>query len=266
MPDRLPKLIEEQQNQGRQIMAVTANACATTAGLYDPLDEVGAVCNEVNIWFHVDGAHGASALLSAKHRSLLKGLERADSLIWDTHKMLRTPGLAAAVLVKDHRTLDHTFAQDASYLFHDKNQPGIDFLARTIECTKAGLGLKFFMGLAADGEQGLADYVEGRYALAQEAADLIEAHPRFTVAVEPESNIVCFRMTDKTDAAQLELRKKLLETGESYVSSTNYMGQRWLRFTFMNPATTLQDVEHTLALLLNLADGNDETSNSPNSG
>ena len=73
---------------------------------------------------------------------------------------MRTPTVCAAVLVRNHKTIDHAFQQEASYLFHEKEQPGFDFMHRTIECTKAGLGLKFFMVLASLGEKGLAEHIE----------------------------------------------------------------------------------------------------------
>ena len=102
----------------------------------------------------------ASALLGEGTRALLDGVELADSLVWDAHKLMRTPTLCAAVLLRDARDLDGAFKQEASYLFHDKEQPGVDFIHRTVECTKAGLGLRFFAVLAALGEEGLARYVQ----------------------------------------------------------------------------------------------------------
>lgn len=251
--DALEQTIAEQQAAGKTIMAVAANAGCTAAGLYDDLERIGGICEAHGLWLHVDGAHGASVLLSGQYKSLMKGIEKASSLIWDAHKMMRTPGLCAAVLFRNHAHLDSAFTQEASYLFHDKEQVGFDAITRTIECTKAGLGLRFFMVLAAEGEQGLAAYVESRTRLAAEAAALVRAHPEFELAVEPQSNIVCFRHTGCTGAQQLELRKKLLASGESYITTTNFAGRRWLRCTFMNPLTSLDDVQHMLDQLVHEA-------------
>ncbi|MEJ2118284.1 MAG: pyridoxal-dependent decarboxylase, partial [Alphaproteobacteria bacterium] len=143
-PGKLGDFITGLQRQNSVILAVVANACSTAVGLYDPLRDVAEVCGDRGVWLHVDGAHGASALVSERHRSLLDGVEMADSLVWDAHKMLRTPTLCAAVLVRDHRDLDNAFQEEASYLFHEKDQPGFDFIHRTVECTKAALGLKVF--------------------------------------------------------------------------------------------------------------------------
>ncbi|BDG09531.1 pyridoxal phosphate-dependent decarboxylase family protein [Anaeromyxobacter paludicola] len=257
VPDRLPAALDALRDEGRAVMAVVASACSTAAGLYDPLREVGALCRERGLWLHVDGAHGASALLSERLRHRLDGIALADSVVWDAHKMLRTPTVCAAVLVRDHRTLDGAFQQDASYLFHEKDEPGFDFLHRTVECTKAALGLRLFLALAAEGEGALARYVERQTALAAEAAALLARTPGFEVAVAPESNIVCFRVAG-SDERQLELRRRLLAQGRHYVSSTLFRGRRWLRLALMNPATRLEDVAamaDELRALLGAAEG-----------
>jgi L-2,4-diaminobutyrate decarboxylase len=247
-PDGLRAALRRARDGGRRVLAVVASACSTPAGLYDPLREVAACCREAGAWLHVDGAHGASALLSPRLRRLLDGVELADSVAWDAHKMLRAPVLCAAVLVRDARALDGAFQQEASYLFHDKDEPGFDFLHRTVECTKAALGLKVFVALAAEGEAALARHVERQTDLAAAAAELVAREPGLELAVRPESNIVCFR-ADGSDALQLELRRRLLARGDHYVSTTQYRGRRWLRLALMNPATELADVERLLAEL-----------------
>jgi len=197
------------------------------------------------VWMHVDGAHGASALLSDRHCGLLDGVDLADSMVWDAHKLMRTPTLCAAVLVRDAATLDRAFEQEASYLFHDKAQPGVDFIHRTVECTKAGLGLRFFAVLGALGEQGLAHYVERQYGLAAEAFRLFRAQDDFECPVEPQSNILCFRVRG-TDAAQIAVRDALIAQGRFHLSTVSLGGKRYLRATFMSPATTLADVSRLI--------------------
>jgi L-2,4-diaminobutyrate decarboxylase len=241
LADRIPAMVSRVRSEGRRPMALVANACSTALGLYDPLAEISAACRQHGIWFHVDGAHGASALLSEKHRGLLRGVENADSLVWDAHKLLRTPTLCAAVLLRDAQTLDHAFQQEASYLFHDKNQPGVDFINRTVECTKAGLGLRFFAVLASLGEKGLAAYVERQFALARDAHGYLSSLPDFQCPVEPEANILCFRVRG-TDDLQIEVRDALIADGSFHLSTAEFAGRRYLRVSFMNPDTTMKDV------------------------
>jgi L-2,4-diaminobutyrate decarboxylase len=253
-PDRLAATLAGLRAEGKLVLAVVANACSTAAGLYDPLRETGRLCREQGVWLHVDGAHGASALVSPRLRHLLDGVELADSLVWDAHKMLRAPTLCAAVLVRDARWLDAAFRQDASYLFHPKDEPGFDFMPRSVECTKAGLGLRLFLVLASEGEGALADHVERQTALARTAAARLARAPGLEVAVAPESNIVCFRVAGGDDR-QLEVRRRLLAGERHYVSSAVFRGRRWLRLALMSPATGEAELERLVAAVTAAAGG-----------
>ncbi|RAI44318.1 pyridoxal phosphate-dependent decarboxylase family protein [Rhodoplanes roseus] len=247
-PARLGGFLADLKTSGAVPIAVVATACATALGLYDPLRDIAAACREHGVWLHVDGAHGASALVSPRLRRLLDGIALADSVVWDAHKMLGTSTLCAAVLVRDHADLDHAFREEASYLFHDKDQPGIDLIHRTVECTKAAIGLKAFFALAAGGERTIAATIERQTDLAVAAAARLRAEPDFEVAVEPETNIVCVRL-DGRDALQMALRRRLTEDGDFYVSTTEALGRRWLRLALMNPATEMADIEALIARL-----------------
>jgi L-2,4-diaminobutyrate decarboxylase len=248
IPEYLPEVYERLRGDGKRPIALVANACNTPVGSYDPLRAIGEFCRAREIWFHVDGAHGASALLSDKYRHLLDGIDLADSVIWDAHKMMRTPPLCAAVLVRDHRDLDRAFQQEASYLFHDKNQPGVDFMHRTVECTKSGLGLKLFFVIAALGEKGLAAYIDRQCGLAAEAYAYLLTQAGIECPVAPQSNILCFRIQG-TDRDQLAHRDRLIASGEFHLSTTLFKGRRYLRMVFMSPQTTLDDVKALVAAL-----------------
>ena len=247
-PDRLPAAWDRLTGDGKRAIALVANACSTALGLYDPLEEVAAFCAERGVWLHVDGAHGAGALLSGELSPRMRGVQRADSLVWDLHKLARAPTVCAAVLVRDASSLDRAFQQEASYLFHDKDQPGFDFIHRTVECTKAGLGLRFFAVLAALGERGLAAYVERQYRVTREAYELIAAQPDFECAAAPQSNILCFRQK-ADDERQMALRARILAEGGFYLSTAVHGGRRWLRLVFMNPDTGLAEVRRLLERL-----------------
>ena len=252
IPARMGATYQRLRDDGRRAVALVANACSTAVGIYDPLDEIGDFCRQHGLWFHVDGAHGASALLSDTHRHLLRGAAKADSLVWDAHKMMRTPTVCAAVLVRDHRTLDAAFQQEASYIFHDKEQPGFDLIHRTVECTKAGLGLRLFLSLAAVGERGMAAYIDRQYAVTLQAYEYLQAQPDIDCAVRPQANILCFRLHGD-DELQLRLRDELIAAGHYYLSTTAFRGQRYLRAVFMNPHTSLQHVKELVAEIRHLA-------------
>jgi L-2,4-diaminobutyrate decarboxylase len=242
VPDRLPAACARVEAGGKRVLALIANAGTTALGLYDPLQEIGAFCRERNVWFHVDGAHGGPALLTNKYRGLMRGVELADSFTMNMHKLMRVTAFCTALLVRDARTLDEAFTQEASYLFYEKEQPGFDFLHRTIECTKPVLGLKFFMVLAELGEAGLAEYIERQFDLTAQVYDYLQSLPDFECPVEPQSNILCFRVKGVREG-HLALRDRLLARGDYYVSSALLNGQRYLRLTLTNPATSLDEIK-----------------------
>lgn len=242
-PDRLATVLERCVAAGRRPMALVAVACATSTGLHDDLRAIGAFCTAHGIWLHVDAAHGGSALLSDRHRHLLDGIEQADSVVWDAHKMLRTSGLCAAVLVRHGPDLPAAFQQRAEYLLYEGESVGFDLLDRAVESTKTTLGLKVFLSLAWAGEHGLGNYVASRYEMAMLFHDALSREPGVTCPYVPESNIVCFRVAG---ADQLEIRDRLLATGRLHIGATVINGERHLRLVVTAPDTD----ERTLIELL----------------
>jgi L-2,4-diaminobutyrate decarboxylase len=252
-PAALADAVRRAEADGRRPMALVAASCATSTGLHDDLRAIGRFCREHGIWFHVDAAHGASALLSPAHRPLLRGIELADSVVWDAHKMLRTSSVCAAVLVRETTRLDAAFQQRASYLiYEDAEAAGPDLLGRQVECTKAPLGLKVFLNLAFRGERGLAGYVARQYDKTLRFWELISAREGFECLCRPESNILCFRYGGDAEL-QVELRERLLAEGRFHLSSTEVNGERWLRMAVMAPATGESTIEELLDAIERLA-------------
>ncbi len=234
---RVGECIDAQRASGRRVMAVVANACSTGTGLHDDLRSIARSCRDRGVWLHVDGAHGASALVSPRLRERLAGLDAADSVVWDAHKMLRTSSLCAAVLVRRAEDLACAFHQNATYLFDAERAHGVDIATYSIECTKATLGLKLFLNIAWRGADGLASYVERQYDLTREFYDVLRERPGFECPYEPETNILCFRYGDD-DALQDRIRRRLLEDGAFHLSATHIGERRYLRIVVMTPATS----------------------------
>ena len=246
VPAALADALDRCREAGRRPMALVAAACATSTGLHDDLEAIGAFCREHGLWFHVDAAHGAPALLSPAHRDLLRGIEHSDSVIWDTHKMMRTATLVAAVLVREDWRLEAAFRQKASYLiYQEPGETASSLLERQVECTKAALGARIFMNLAFRGPDGIGRYVAEQYDKALRFWELIQARDGFECLTRPESNILCFRY-GRDPKLQVALRERLLEERRFHLSSTEVNGERWLRMSVMAPATT----EETVAALL----------------
>lgn len=198
--EQLAIAIERAKASGKVPLCIVASAVATSLGVFDNLTAVGKIAGDEGIWLHVDGAHGASALFSKKYGYLVEGIELADSVIWDAHKMMYMPALCAAVLFRDGKRSFETFQQDAPYLFREGHQDLAYFSGglRTIECTKQSLALPLWGTFAIYGESIFADLVDVTFDLAREFHQLITHSHDFLPVLAPESNIYCFRYVPAT--------------------------------------------------------------------
>lgn len=238
-------LHQQARSQGDKVFAVVATAGCTPTGSIDPLTEIGAYCNAQDLWLHVDGAHGASALLSGQHREKLQGIALADSVVWDGHKLLYMPATVSAVLFKQAQHSFAAFAQQASYLFQGNSESDEFYNTsyRTLECTKRMMGLKLWAAFSLYGTEGLGQLVDQVFATARLLASKLQAAADFELLLVPETNIVCFRFCSGDQAA---IRKLLVESGAFHLTQVAIHGETWLRTTIMNPFTSEQDLDALL--------------------
>lgn len=252
--EALKRIFKEQTDDGREVLAVVANAGATANGAIDPLREIGKFCWDEGLWLHVDGAHSAAALVSPRLRAAVDGIELADSIVWDTHKLLGTSALACATLFRDRTSLAGTFEQHAPYLFSEGEKPGEDLSQKTFECTKAPLGLKLFFNLAVIGEAGLAAHVERLFDQTRRFHDLLSSRKGFECHGPPQSNILLFRYGNDS-ALQDRIRRELVLEGEFYITRTVVRREVWLRLVIQNPRTEESDIAALAEKIEQLARG-----------
>lgn len=259
-PDQLADVLHGLRAKGQPIVAVVACACSTSVGAFDPLNDVADVCQRHGAWLHVDAAHGGAACLSARYRDMLAGLRRADSVVWDAHKMLFVPALCAFVFYRNRAHKFEAFRQNAPYLF-DPAAPGVaefDSALRTVECTKRAATFGLWGVWSLFGEQLFADLVDVTFSMGRVFYEKLSAAADFTPLHEPQCNIVAFRYVPKAlrDASpdvlgrfQFELRRRVIESGRFYIVSTKLDGVGALRVTIINPLTTPADLDQLLDTL-----------------
>ncbi len=256
---KLAGALQKAESQGVRVVAVIANSCSTATGSYDDLETIGSFCRDNNLWLHVDGAHGMAALLSDRYRHLLKGIEYADSLVIDFHKMLLVPALNTMVLFRNGNHSYETFAQKARYLFDRRKENDNEWYngaKRTLECTKSSLGLIAFTALKYYGKEYYGEYIESRYDLAKEFAAMVNQSDNFELATEPQANIVCFRYHDQSDDNYLnslnsKIRERVVKSGRFYIVEAELADKIWLRVTIINPLTS---AEVLCSLLMYISD------------
>ncbi|KAA3614570.1 MAG: aminotransferase class V-fold PLP-dependent enzyme [Planctomycetota bacterium] len=244
--ETLQVTIEKEKAAGKLPFVLVANACSTATGSFDPLAALAAVCRQHGLWFHVDAAHGAPFCLSPRLKSRLDGIEFADSVVWDAHKMMMVPSLLTAVLFREGRHAWSSFASEASYLFRERaEREWFNLGHRTLECTKGMMAMKLFGVLSLYGEEVLIEHLEGRVQQAQAFAQQLRSDSEFELALEPQANIVCFRHRPPAgrdwNQHQRDLRRRLIEEGRFFLVQTDLGDRTYLRCCFMNPRSEASD-------------------------
>ncbi len=254
----LEEYYQESLKKGIEIFAIVGSAPSTSTGIYDDLIAISKFSKEKNIWFHIDGAHGGAAIFSSKYKHTVKGLENADSVVIDGHKMMMMPALTTALLFKNGHNSHATFSQKADYLLEDsKEEDWYNLAKRTFECTKTMMSIHWFTLLKTYGEEIFDEYITTLYDLGYEFAQIIASKPNFELAVKPVSNIICFRYinennsNDELNEINEKVRQKVLEKGEFYIVQTKLRGIHYLRLTIMNPFTTALHLNKLLGYILN---------------
>lgn len=241
------------REKGKQPFCVVANAGTTNTGTVDPLLELSDVCHKEDLWFHIDGAYGAAAVLSDRGRSLLQGLEKADSLSLDPHKWLFQPYEMGSVLVRDKRWLKETFHILPAYLKDiDREEEEINFCDYGIQLTRGFRALKLWMSLKVFGLKEFQAAVSRGIELAEKVEVILNGYPSWEVTSPAQLGIITFRYvggeleSSELDDLNSRLVDKMIADKFAFVSSTNLKGRTVLRMCTMNPRTTEIDIEETV--------------------
>ncbi len=235
---------------GIRVLGVVGSAPTTSTGIYDDLVSIGEFCQQHNLWYHIDAAHGGPAVFSDKYKYLMHGCEMADSITVDAHKMMMVPSLTTFLFFKDSKTSYKTFAQKAQYLWSAADEEWYNYGKRTMECTKIMLSTRIYALLKLYGVEVFESYLDKCYDTAKIFAEMIVEHQDFDLAVAPDSNIVCFRFigdsTVDTNDLNRKIRNEILEQGQFYIVQTLLKDQVYLRVSIMNPFTDRVHLEDLL--------------------
>ncbi|MGA5580609.1 pyridoxal phosphate-dependent decarboxylase family protein [Streptomyces thermodiastaticus] len=236
--------------RGRLVVAATAGT--TDAGLIDPLPQVAEVCAAHGARLHIDAAHGCGLLFSDRHRSELAGLDAADTVALDLHKLGWQPLAAGLLAVRRPHELAVLHSR-ADYLnAPDDTEAGLpDLLGRSLRTSRRPDILKIAVTLKALGRTGLGRLVDTVCARARQLADLVEARPGLDLYGPPVISTVLFRPADADDDTVAAVRRTLLTEGRAVLGRARLAGRLWLKATVLNPDTRPDD----LATLVKLVEG-----------
>ncbi|MER8044367.1 aspartate aminotransferase family protein [Streptomyces sp. NPDC094032] len=249
--------LEACRAEGLVPMAIVATAGTTDFGSIDPLPEVAALAAEYGAWMHVDAAYGCGLLASRTRRDLLNGIESADSVTVDFHKSFFQPVSSSALLVRDGATLRHA-TYHADYLNPRRTVAELipNQVDKSLQTTRRFDALKLWMTLRVMGADGIGELFDEVCDLAREGFELLAADPRYDVVVQPSLSTLVYRYIPEAvtspaeiDRANLYARKALFASGEAVVAGTKVDGRQYLKFTLLNPETTVADIAAVLDLI-----------------
>ena len=253
--NKLKNAIAKDYLAGLQPFCLIATAGTTNTGTVDQLEDLAKICKTEGLWFHIDGAYGAAAILSEKGTKALKGIQKADSLTVDPHKWFFQPYEMGCLLVKNHKWLSATFSEKPEYLRDiEGNESEINFYDYGVQLTRRFRALKFYMSIKTFGLSSFKKAVTYNIALAEKVEQLLRKSKNWEVVSPATLAIINFRYNpidqnfDEKKLNQLnqEISKRVVESKEALLVTTLLNHQVVLRMCLINPRTTLNDVKETL--------------------
>jgi L-2,4-diaminobutyrate decarboxylase len=255
-PAGLREALDALRGQNLLPMAIVATAGTTDFGSVDPLPELAALARASGAWLHVDAAYGGALLFSAQHRDALRGIESADSVSVDFHKLFWQPIPCSVFLLRDARNFD-SIKLHADYLNPELHEDeGIPNLVTTSLLTSRRFDvLKLWISFQSLGRTKLAAMIDRTIELAAHAARVIKETPVLELMCEPQLSTVVFRYRPSrlelnADQLNASLRQRLFDRGVAAIGHTRVRNCQCLKFTCMNPSVTEAQMETLIGVIV----------------
>jgi aromatic-L-amino-acid decarboxylase len=261
-PEALEQAIIQDLSNGFNPMCVVATLGTTSSTAIDPVEKITAICNKYNIWLHIDGAYAGTALLLPEFRWMIKGIEKADSFVFNPHKWMFTNFDCSAYFVKDKEPLLRTFEILPEYLRTTTRGKVNDYRDWGVQLGRRFRALKLWFVIRNFGIDGLKEKIRLHIGLGQHFAKLVENHPEFEILAPHPFSVVCFRyipegMNDmgRINALNEMLLKSINKTGKAYITHTRLGSKYTLRMVIGQTNVTKQHVDAAWELICDAAKG-----------
>ena len=263
--DALRQAIARDREDGNMPFAVVGTAGTVTTGAVDPLGDIADVCQQEQLWFHVDAAYGGPAVLADDLRPLFAGIDRADSIAFDPHKWLYTPHSGGCALIRDGSKQGVSFLVAPAYIHEDKELTGhgVDLGGLGPQFSRGFQALKVWVSLLAHGRRAYSERISHDAALARYMGQRVEANPELELAAPVGLSICCFRYVPaglepgpRSDEYVSLLNDRLMSQiqldGRAFCSNAFLDGMWALRACIVNFRTEAEDVDALLDLAVEL--------------
>jgi aromatic-L-amino-acid/L-tryptophan decarboxylase len=233
--EALEAAIQRDLLEGKRPFCVVGTAGTTSSGAIDDLREIGEICRRYNLWFHVDGAYGAAVLFSERHRSLVRGIELADSLTLDPHKWLGMPFSAGLILTRHPEVLPPTFSVPCPYLQKASATTLPDYMNIGVQWSRRMNSLKLWLTLKTHGRQAYEEMINRQIELARTFAEWVEKSEIFELAAPQVLPVLNLRIRDfRGDAHELS------SLHATIIEDVNRDGQRWISGAMVNGKSVIR--------------------------
>jgi aromatic-L-amino-acid decarboxylase len=269
--DHLNAALEADRARGILPMALVASAGTVNTGAVDPIEQMAEIAARYETWLHVDGAYGLFGLLDPRVAPLYRGLERADSAAVDPHKWLASGLGCGAAYVRDQALLARAFTlEPAAYLeeenreseiessFDDLGEPPYHHFG--VEHSAPSRGVRVWAILKEIGAEGMRERVIRHNDFARHVAARVEADDRLELLAAPVLSICCFRYRapglgdEQLADLNAEIVRRLRARGTYVPSTTNVAGRFAIRPCYINPRTSLAEVDGLVDRVLEIGD------------
>lgn len=261
IPEALEAAIRSDLNNGIEPLCVVATLGTTGSTAMDPLDQIGRICRQYDAWLHVDAAYAGTALLLPEMRWMSKGMEYADTFVFNPHKWMFTNFDCSVYFVKDPSLLVRTFEILPEYLKTAESREVNNYRDWGIPLGRRFRALKLWFVIRSYGVSGLQDMIRNHLKWARELTELIESRSDFELLAPVPLNLICFRYRPEyvTDSAALNrLNERLLHainrTGKVYLTHTKLSGEYALRFVASQTAVRRDDILRAWELIVATAE------------
>lgn len=244
-------------------IAVMATTGTTDFGSIDPIDEISVLCKQHNLWMHADAAYGCGILVSNKHRHKLAGIEQADSVTVDYHKSFFQPVSCGAFFTKHKEKLGYV-THHADYLNPlSATQEGTPNLVnKSMQTTRRFDALKLWLTLRIMGAKRIGAIFDEVILRAEQTFELFSSDGNIDVLHKPQLSTLVFRFhpahsslkpltadDELINQCNETIRKTIFRSGKAVVAGTKVKGKSYLKFTLLNPETSMQDIEEILEMI-----------------
>ena len=240
-----PELLEavaKAKAEGFEIFALVGTAGTTNFGIVDDLQAIAEVAQDLDVWFHVDGAYGLAGILSPSHKHLYRGIEEADSFIVDPHKWLFAPFDACALVYREPALAREAHTQHGEYLETLNEKDEFNPSDHAFNLTRRVRGLPLWFSMATHGVARYREAVAQNIALAHQIAEEIKRRDYLKLVREPQLSVVVFERVGWAKDDYDRWSDELLHTGFAFVVPSSHKGKVNTRFAIVNPTTKYEDL------------------------